>query len=535
MIIIGEKINGTRETVGKAIRDRNTKIIQTLAMAQVEGGADYLDVNAGTHPHEEPRDMAWLVETIQSVTKTRLCLDSPNPQTLLSGIQSAARLPMINSVSGERNRIEEVLPIACEHGTDLALLALDDNGVPETSRERLDIVGRLVSMAREGGLRDNQLFVDPLITTIATRGDSGLIALETIRGIRAQFPEVHIICGLSNISFGQPSRTLINQAFAALAMEAGLDSAIMDPADPGLRNIIYSTDLVLGADPDCLRYNQAHRSGVIGTPKGLPDADADAISDAFDRLKNALSQAGLVSGPKGTTSGTVDATRLPEEEGVPDPEAQHSETYRQALEELVTSLVEMKKARVLELTESLIKRKTDPMEILDASKRAMGEVGRLFEEETYFIPELILAGRMLKDIADRVKPLLTTDVKSEKKGRVLIGTVAGDIHDIGKDIVTTMLDVNGYEVLDLGVDVPVERFVEAVRTFKPRVVGLSGFLTLVYDAMKETIQAIRDESPGDIQFMIGGGQIDEQVMAYTGADGYGRDAMEAVKFCGKWI
>ena len=188
----------------------------------------------------------------------------------------------------------------------------------------------------------------------------------------------------------------------------------------------------------------------------------------------------------------------------------------------------------MELTESLIKRKTDPMEILDASKRAMGEVGRLFEEETYFIPELILAGRMLKDIADRVKPLLTTDVKSEKKGRVLIGTVAGDIHDIGKDIVTTMLDVNGYEVLDLGVDVPVERFVEAVRTFKPRVWG-SAVLTLVYDAMKETIQAIRDESPGDIQFMIGGGQIDEQVMAYTGADGYGRDAMEAVKFCGRWI
>ena len=297
MIIIGEKINGTRETVGKAIRDRNTEMIQALAMTQVEGGADYLDVNAGTHPQEEPRDMTWLVETIQTVTKTRLCLDSPNPQALLSGIQSAARLPMINSVSGERNRIEEVLPIACEHGTDLALLALDDNGVPETSRERLDIVGRLVSMAREGGLRDNQLFVDPLITTIATRGDSGRIALETIREIRVQFPEVHIICGLSNISFGQPSRTLINQAFAALAIEAGLDSAIMDPADRGLRNIIYGTDLVLGADPDCLRYIQAHRSGVIGgEPKGMPDADADAISDAFERLKSALSRTGLSQG-----------------------------------------------------------------------------------------------------------------------------------------------------------------------------------------------------------------------------------------------
>jgi len=197
--------------------------------------------------------------------------------------------------------------------------------------------------------------------------------------------------------------------------------------------------------------------------------------------------------------------------------------------------VEMKRDRVLELTESLLKREIDPLEILGASRRAMGEVGRLFEEEAYFIPELILAGKMLKDIAERVKPHLTTDVKSEKKGRVLIGTVAGDIHDIGKDIVVTMLDVNGYEVLDLGVDVPVERFVEATRTFKPLVVGLSGFLTLVYDPMKDTIQAIRDENPGEIRFMIGGGQIDEQVMAYTGADGYGSDAIEAVKLCEKWI
>ncbi|MBW1772606.1 MAG: dihydropteroate synthase [Deltaproteobacteria bacterium] len=514
MIIIGEKINGTRETVGKAIKDRNTEMIEALAMVQVEGGADYLDVNAGTHPHKEPQDMTWLVETIQSVTKTRLCLDSTNPQALLKGIQSAAQLPMINSVSGERIRVEGVLPIACEHGTDLVLLALDDNGIPETTRERLDIVNRLVSMAREGGLRDDQLFVDPLITTIATQVNSGRIAFETIREIRAQFPQVHIICGLSNISFGQPSRTLINQAFAALAMEAGLDSAIMDPADRGLRNIIYGTELVLGADPDCLRYNQAHRSGVIGAPRGLPDADVDAISDAFGRLKSALSRAELVFSPKARASLAVND---------------------QAIEELVSSLVEMKRDRVLELTESLIKSQTDPLEILSASRRAMGEVGRLFEEEAYFIPELILAGRMLKDIAERVKPHLTADVKSEKKGRVLIGTVAGDIHDIGKDIVVTMLDVNGYEVLDLGVDVPVERFVEATRTFKPRVVGLSGFLTLVYDPMKETIQAIKDKNPGEIRFMIGGGQIDEQVRGYTGADGYGSDAIEAVKLCEKWI
>jgi cobalamin-dependent methionine synthase I len=535
MIIIGEKINGTRETVGEAIRDRNTELIQDLALAQVNGGADRLDVNAGTLPHEEPHDMAWLVETIQAVTKTRLCLDSPNPEALLSGIESAVRLFMINSVSGERMRVEQVLPIACEHRTDLVLLALNDKGIPETAADRLDIVDRLVSMAREGGLGDEQLFVDPLITTIATNADSGRTALLTIREIKRRFPQVHIICGLSNISFGQPSRTLINQAFAALAMEAGLDSAIMDPADRGLRNIIHGAELVLGADPDCLRYNRAHRSGFIGAPEGLQEMDVAAIAHAFNGLNSALSRAGIVSGPKADSEAT-DPVDLPEKTGAPDSEAQpleaqHPETDRQTIEELVSSLIEMKRDRVLELTDNLLDGKTDPMEILGASRRAMGEVGRLFEKEEYFIPELILAGKMLKSIADKVKPHLTADMEGEKKGRVLLGTVAGDIHDIGKDIVAIMLDVNGYEVLDLGV----ERFVEAARTFKPNVVGLSGFLTLVYEPMKETIKAIRDLSLGEIRFMIGGGQIDEQVKSYTVADGYGRDAIEAVKFCKKWI
>jgi cobalamin-dependent methionine synthase I len=535
MIIIGEKINGTRKMVGKAIRDRDTELIQTLAMAQVNGGADYLDVNAGTLPHEEPLDMTWLVETVQAVTNVRLCLDSPNPQALLSGIEAAGRLPMINSVSGERIRLEQVLPIAYEHRTDLVLLALDDKGIPETPEERLHIVDRLVSKAREGGLKDNQLFVDPLITTIATKADSGRTALLTIREIRERFPRVHIICGLSNISFGQPARTLINQAFAALAMEAGLDSAIMDPADQGLRNIIYGADLVLGADPDCLRYNQAHRSGFIGTPKGLPDMDVEAISDALEGLGSALVRAGIIPGPKASDSGAAGPMDLPEKEGAPDPEDQPPSVDQQAIEALVSSLIEMKRDRVLELTSSLLEGQTDPMEILGASRRAMSEVGRLFEEEEYFIPELILAGKMLKSIADKVKPHLTAGMAGEKKGRVLLGTVAGDIHDIGKDIVAIMLDVNGYEVMDLGVDVPVERFVEAARTFKPRVVGLSGFLTLVYEPMKETIQAIRNENLGEIRFMIGGGQIDEQVKSYTGADGYGRDAIEAVKFCKKWV
>ena len=303
----------------------------------------------------------------------------------------------------------------------------------------------------------------------------------------------------------------------------------MDPTDQGLRNMIFGAELVLGKDPDCLRYNRAHRSGIIGISQGVSEPHALAVSDAFDHLKTALSSAGILSMESGMAAAR-DVTNPTEDEDSPGPGTDHH-----ALEELVSSLVEMKRDRVNELTERLLKEGTDPLKILDASKRAMAEVGRLFETEVYFIPELILAGRMLKSIADQLKPHIQGEVQGDTKGRVLMGTVAGDIHDIGKDIVVTMLEVNGYEVMDLGVDVPVERFVEGVKTFKPKVVGLSGFLTLVYEAMKETVAAVRKESETEIRIMIGGGQIDEQVKSYTGADGYGKDAMEAVKLCRRWI
>ncbi len=527
MIIIGEKINGARQDVAGAIKERNARLIENLARSQEQAGADFLDVNAGTHPSREPGDMAWLVETIQRVSTLPLCLDSTHSETLRKGLEATNKIPLINSVSGEKQRIDQVLPIACENRTPLVLLALDDQGIPRTTKERLAIVTRLVSLALKGGLPFEKLFVDPLVTTIATRGNSGLIAFETIREIRRQFPDVHITCGLSNISFGQPGRSLINQAFAALAMEAGLDSAIMDPTDMGLRNIFFSTELVLGMDPDCLRYNQAYRSKLIGPPKGLPELNKSDIRNAFEGLSSALSHAGILSEDTETPQ-ALNAQQ--EEEKTPIFDGEQAE-----LEELMSALVGMKRDRVIELTEQLLAAETDPLKILDASKRAMGEVGRRFETEEYFIPELILAGRMLKSIADRVKPHLTREAAFEKKGRVLIGTVAGDIHDIGKDIVVTMLEVNGYEVMDLGVDVPVERFVEAVRLFKPQVVGLSGFLTLVYDAMKNAIEAIREEGPAGMKIMIGGGQIDEQIQSYTGADAFGRDAIDAVRLCREWI
>ena len=205
-------------------------------------------------------------------------------------------------------------------------------------------------------------------------------------------------------------------------------------------------------------------------------------------------------------------------------------------EKLVDAIVNMKEEEALSITNELVKGGEDPMKILDLCREAVGEVGKRFEAGTYFLPELIMAGEMLTKISGIVKPLLKETTASKKGGKVLIGTVEGDIHDIGKDIVTFMLDVNGYNVLDLGIDIPPAKFVEAIKDFQPQVVGLSGFLTLAFDSMAATIKAIQEAGLRDkVKIMIGGGQIDEVIREYTGADAYGLDAIAAVNLTKGWI
>jgi methanogenic corrinoid protein MtbC1 len=204
--------------------------------------------------------------------------------------------------------------------------------------------------------------------------------------------------------------------------------------------------------------------------------------------------------------------------------------------ELVNAIAEMREQEALKLAKEMLESGADPLAILDAAREAMDIVGQRYEEETYFLPELILAGVMLSQITDIVKPEVTKAPEVERLGKVVMGTVEGDIHDIGKDIVVFMLDVNGFEVLDLGVDVPPQKFVEAIKDFGPQVVGLSGFLNLAFDAMKGTVEAIRTAGLRDkVKIMIGGGQMSEQIRNYTGADAYGKDAMAGVSLAKKWV
>jgi len=267
MQIIGEKINGTLKEVKAAIRQRDASVIQDLARQQVEAGADLVDINAGTLPAEEPEALTWLVKTVQDEVDTPLCLDSANPQALAMAIQEIKQTPMINSISGERTRLEGILPVASKHGCSVIALAMDEKGIPKGVDERLAVIRRLIGRTRDSGLPDERVYIDPLVMTLSTNTESGVIALETMRAVRSEFPKAHLCAGLSNISFGLPERHLVNRVFLTLALAAGLDAAILDPFDRELRGEMLAAELVLGRDRHCLNYTRSYREGRIGHKK----------------------------------------------------------------------------------------------------------------------------------------------------------------------------------------------------------------------------------------------------------------------------
>jgi cobalamin-dependent methionine synthase I len=267
MKIIGEKINGTRKRVGQAIAERDAEFIRDLAQKQAAAGSAWLDVNAGTHPDHEPDDLIWLIEQIQSVVETPLSLDSANPKALKIAIKAVKQTPMINSISGEPERLSNILPIVAEHGCPVIALAMDEKKIPETAEKRFEVITKILTEARAHGVPDSNLYFDPLAMTISTNTQSGMIALEVMRRVRGEYPEAHLTIGLSNISFGLPARSFVNRYFLSLAIEAGLDSAILDPLDREIQATILATELVLGRDKHCLNYIRASRKGIFDKPE----------------------------------------------------------------------------------------------------------------------------------------------------------------------------------------------------------------------------------------------------------------------------
>jgi 5-methyltetrahydrofolate corrinoid/iron sulfur protein methyltransferase len=263
VIIIGEKLNGTLKKTAAAIAERDVAFVQDLAQRQVAAGANYIDVNAGTPPEREPGDLIWLVQTVQAVTDTPLCLDSANPAALAAALDCVVRPPLINSISGEHKRIDGVLPLVPGRACGVIALLLDDGGIPKDVEGRLMVARRLLGRTRDAGIADNQVYVDPLAIAVATRQDGALMALETMRCLAAEAPEVRFSIGLSNISFGLPVRKVVNRVFLTLALAAGLDAAILDPLDDALYSELLGAELLLGRDRFCRKYTGAFRAGRI--------------------------------------------------------------------------------------------------------------------------------------------------------------------------------------------------------------------------------------------------------------------------------
>jgi 5-methyltetrahydrofolate--homocysteine methyltransferase len=269
MIIVGERINGTRTRVRDALVARDADFIAEEAMRQAEAGADYIDLNAGTDPQREPEDLVWLVRTVQEAVDRPLCIDSPNVDALRAGIEACQATvarqskPLVNSASAESGRMEAVLGLVARHGARVVGLTLDDTGLPKTAEQRISIARTLVERAAELGIAREDIFIDPLARAVAVENEQGAAFLDAVAGIKEALPGIHAICGLSNISFQMPARRLLNRTFVGMAMARGLDAAIVDPLDGGLMAAICAANVLLGQDEMCIGYIQAHRAGRL--------------------------------------------------------------------------------------------------------------------------------------------------------------------------------------------------------------------------------------------------------------------------------
>lgn len=264
MIIIGEKINSTLKAIRPAMENYDAKAIQDLAKLQYEAGATYIDINAGMFYDDEPERTEWLIKTAQEVVDAPFSVDSPNPKALRAGLLANKNgKPLINSITNEKDRYNAVLPLILEFNTGIIALCMDDTGMPETTEDRVKIAETLIEKLTKEGIALEDIYIDPMIRPIGTGSHYGLVALDTIRTVKCEFPEAHIACGLSNISFGIPARKIMNQTFLVAAIVAGMDGAILDPLDRKLMTFLYAAEALVGKDDYCMTYLEKFREGLF--------------------------------------------------------------------------------------------------------------------------------------------------------------------------------------------------------------------------------------------------------------------------------
>ena len=490
-IIIGERINPTgKKRFKQALRDADMDYILSQGLEQEDAGADILDVNVGLPEIDEPKMMREVVTKLQGVTGLPLQLDTTDTVALEQGLRYYNGKAMINSVNGKREVIGAVMPLVKKYGGVLVGLVLDEDGIPETADGRIAVAEKIYKAADEYGIPRKDIVIDGLCMTISSDSSSGVTTLETIRRIRDEY-QGRSILGVSNISFGLPQRQVINSYFLTMAMQMGLSFAIMNPNNEQMMAAYRSFLALSDLDPQCMGFIEAYANATLSTlstgsagaaQAGTAPAGAGAPGDAAESGKSQLGHA--------IEKGMV---------GVAESAMKEAIKTRDALEVINEELIP-----------------------------ALDKVGKGFEKGTVFLPQLLLSADAAKAAFEVVKASMAGKPR-DLKGKVIIATVKGDIHDIGKNIVKVMLENYGYDVIDLGKDVPPEVIVEKAIDEDVKLVGLSALMTTTVVSMEDTIKLLRKKKP-DTKVVVGGAVMTQEYADAIGADCYAKDAMATVRY-----
>ncbi len=474
-LIIGERINPTGKSKFKqALRDHDMEYLYKEGLTQEENGAHILDVNVGLPEIDEPQLMEEAVTGIQAIIDLPLQIDTSDTEAMERGLRYYNGKPMLNSVNGKKESMESVFPIAKKYGAVLVCLCLDEGGIPETVEGRLKVAEKLIKTAAEYGIPKKNLVMDALVLTISTGQDNANITLETLRRIRYELG-LHTVLGVSNISFGLPERSRINTAFFTMAMNNGLSAGIVNPSSEPMMAAYYSFNALIGEDDQCMEYIAKSASQTTDKP----------VAAASPKSELTLDEA-IVKGLA---------------------ESAHEATVK-LLAQNVDSL-------------TIINEKLIP---------ALDIVGKGFEEKKMFLPQLLMSADAAKASFEAIKTVMSKQGKSsESKGKIVIATVKGDIHDIGKNIVKTLLENYGFDMIDLGKDVEPELILKTVQEQNVKLVGLSALMTTTVVNMEATIRLLR-ENGADCKVMVGGAVLTQEYADMIGADFYSKDAMGSVRY-----
>ncbi len=485
---IGERLNPTgRKRLKEQLKEGKTGLYRKEAIDQVEHGAAALDLNVGVPMIDEPAMMKKCVLAVQSVVSVPLVIDSSDAVALEEGLKAADGKVLLNSVNGSRESIEKLLPLAKRYGAAVLALLLDESGIPETADDRVEILDRIVRRADELGIRREDIVADALALTVGSDKMRALETLKTIRLIKERYG-ITTILGLSNVSFGLPNRFLVNAAYLAMAIYNGLDAAIVNPSDELLWQMKYASDLIVDRDKDASIYIE----------------NSSALTLRGDvKKKSAQVESGFEPG---------------------------------SLEDrLFMCVVEGNDEEIVPLTKEALKSK-GPLEISDKILiPALQVVGDLYDKGIYFLPQMIKSANAMKKAFNVLKEVIKKSASGTKRGKVIVmATVKGDIHDIGKNIVSLLLETNGFEVIDLGKNVDDETIIKAIEKHNAHAVGLSALMTTTMINMKSVIDKIRQKGL-NVKVMIGGAATTPEFAKKIGADLYAKDAIEAVKVAKEYV